>query len=67
MRESQAVWNARTDLHCQHYGKSPSVEHWEETCDYSADIFRSRPVDENGAIAKVGPSTPNPIGLSING
>ena len=25
---------AATELHCQHYGKSLSVEHWEGTSDY---------------------------------
>ena len=33
-RELGGVERVRTDLYCRHYGKSRSVEHWEETCDY---------------------------------
>ena len=33
-REPGGVERVVTDLYCQHYGKSLSVEHWEETCDY---------------------------------
>jgi glycosyltransferase involved in cell wall biosynthesis len=33
-REPGGIERLRTDLYCQHYGKSLSVEHWEETCDY---------------------------------
>ena len=33
-REPGGIEALRTDLYCQHYGKSLSVEHWEETCDY---------------------------------
>lgn len=29
----------RTELYCQHYGKSLSVSHWEETCDYYIRYF----------------------------
>ena len=35
----------KTDLYCQHYGKSLSVEHWEETCDY---YIRHFPYDTYG-------------------
>jgi len=28
-----------TRFYCQHYGKSLSVEHWEQTCDYYANSF----------------------------
>ena len=34
-----------TGLHCQHYGKALSVEHWEETCDY---YIRHFPFDTYG-------------------
>jgi glycosyltransferase involved in cell wall biosynthesis len=33
-REPGGVERIETALYCQHYGKSLSVEHWEETCDY---------------------------------
>ncbi len=33
-RTPRGMQNVKTDLYCQHYGKSLSVEHWEETCDY---------------------------------
>ena len=33
-REPGGLERVGTGLYCQHYGKSLSVEHWEETCDY---------------------------------
>jgi Glycosyl transferase family 2 len=33
-REPGGLERVGTALYCQHYGKSLSVEHWEETCDY---------------------------------
>jgi glycosyltransferase involved in cell wall biosynthesis len=33
-REPDGLQSVTTALYCQHYGKSLSVEHWEETCDY---------------------------------
>ncbi|MCJ7597917.1 MAG: glycosyltransferase family 2 protein [Methyloceanibacter sp.] len=33
-RTPGGMHHIKTDLYCQHYGKSLSVEHWEETCDY---------------------------------
>jgi Glycosyl transferase family 2 len=33
-REPGGTEQVRTELYCQHYGKSLSVDHWEETCDY---------------------------------
>lgn len=31
--------NVITKFYCQHYGKSLSIEHWEETCDYYSEHF----------------------------
>ena len=33
-RTPRGMTSVKTDLYCQHYGKSLSVAHWEETCDY---------------------------------
>jgi hypothetical protein len=44
-REPGGIERVRTDLYCQHYGKSLSVEHWEETCDY---YIRHFPYDTYG-------------------
>jgi glycosyltransferase involved in cell wall biosynthesis len=33
-REPGGTGRVLTDLYCQHYGKSLSIDHWEETCDY---------------------------------
>jgi glycosyltransferase involved in cell wall biosynthesis len=38
-RQPGGVGRLRTDLYCQHYGKSLSIEHWEETCDYYIKHF----------------------------
>jgi hypothetical protein len=44
-REPGGLERVGTDLHCQHYGKSLSVDHWEETCDY---YIRHFPFDTYG-------------------
>jgi glycosyltransferase involved in cell wall biosynthesis len=44
-REPGGTERVRTDLYCQHYGKSLSVDHWEETCDY---YIRHFPFDTYG-------------------
>jgi hypothetical protein len=38
-REPGGTKRVLTALYCQHYGKSLSVEHWEETCDYYIQHF----------------------------
>ena len=44
-REPGGLERVATGLYCQHYGKSLSVEHWEETCDY---YMRHFPFDTYG-------------------
>ena len=38
-RTPRGMSNVKIDLYCQHYGKSLSVAHWEETCDYYIKHF----------------------------
>jgi hypothetical protein len=38
-RMPRGMTSVETDLYCQHYGKSLSVDHWEETCDYYIQHF----------------------------
>jgi glycosyltransferase involved in cell wall biosynthesis len=38
-RTPRGMTSIKTDLYCQHYGKSLSVAHWEETCDYYVRHF----------------------------
>lgn len=38
-RTPRGMTAVKTDLYCQHYGKSLSVAHWEETCDYYVQHF----------------------------
>jgi len=38
-REPGGIEREQVNLYCQHYGKSLSVEHWEETCDYYVKHF----------------------------
>jgi hypothetical protein len=44
-RTPRGMRNVKIDLYCQHYGKSLSVAHWEETCDY---YIRHFPYDTYG-------------------
>jgi glycosyltransferase involved in cell wall biosynthesis len=38
-RTPRGMTRVKTDLYCQHYGKSLSAAHWEETCDYYVRHF----------------------------
>ena len=51
-REPGRVGRVKVDLYCQHYGKSLSVEHWEETCDYYIRHFPFDTYGRNGSTAK---------------
>lgn len=44
-REPQVAGRIGTNFHCQHYGKSLSVSHWEETCNY---YMRHFPMESYG-------------------
>jgi glycosyltransferase involved in cell wall biosynthesis len=45
-RTPRGMTSVATALYCQHYGKSLSVDHWEETCDY---YIRHFPYESYGA------------------
>jgi hypothetical protein len=51
-REQGGVERVRTDLYCQHYGKSLSVEQWEESCDlhsaFPFDTYGRKWLDRKG-------------------
>lgn len=38
-RTPRGMQNVNTALYCQHYGKSLSIAHWEDTCDYYIRYF----------------------------
>lgn len=42
-REPRCSTELKIDFYCQHYGKSLSYEHWEETCNYYVDNFPWEP------------------------
>jgi glycosyltransferase involved in cell wall biosynthesis len=45
-RTPRGMTSVKTEFYCQHYGKSLSVAHWEETCDY---YIRHFPYETYGA------------------
>lgn len=45
-REPSNVNNVVIDFYCQHYGKSLSYQHWEDTCRYYVNHFPWRPYGE---------------------
>ena len=59
-REPGGIKQLRTELYCQHYGKSLSVEHWEETCDYYIrhfpfETYGRKWLDRKGQAIGTGP------------